>query len=643
MKCFFTLILATLVLAGSSFSQTNTYILNGSASQNSCNCYTLTPATAFQSGSVWNANKISLNTPFDFRFNVNLGCKDADGADGIVFILQPISTSVGAAGGGMGFQGVVPSIGIALDTWQNGESNDPAFDHISIQANGNLDHNLDLDGPVQASTSNPNIEDCGWHDFRITWDPVTRWLRSYFDNVLRVETQVDLIGTIFNNDPMVYWGFGAATGGSNNVQQFCTALNPAFTTNLTGSGACLGETITFTNTSSSFAPIASYHWDFGDNTTSSLATPPPHTYTAPGVYQVKLAIEGFDGCDSDTLRRTISIGDYPVAAMTIADTCSGATPRIRDASSVTVGTINNWNWTITGGPTSTSQHPQFTGLPPGIYPVTLTVESNLGCASAPASGSVTILESPVISAAASATDICVNASVTFEGSQSGALVIDSWNWKLSDGRSLSDQEITTNFFNPGTYTAELTVDAANGCKSAPATTQVTVHQAIANAGRDTVFIQNQPFQLQGTGGSIYSWSPSTGLSDPGIANPTGVLTDDITYTLTVTTPEGCVDTDEINITVFKGSQIYVPGGFTPNGDGRNEKLGPYYIGIKSVDYFQVFNRWGEQVFLTKDLYQQWDGRFRGEPQPSGVYVWQLRATDYVGKVYELKGTTTIIR
>ncbi|TMI86947.1 MAG: hypothetical protein E6H06_20315, partial [Bacteroidetes bacterium] len=104
-----------------SFSQ---YILNGSASKNNCNCYTLTTEKITQSGSVWNSNKIDLSNSFDFHFNVYLGCKDLSGADGIVFILQPIilqpiSTSVGTTGEGMGFEGVSPSVGISLDTWQN--------------------------------------------------------------------------------------------------------------------------------------------------------------------------------------------------------------------------------------------------------------------------------------------------------------------------------------------------------------------------------------------------------------------------------------------------------------------------------------------------------------------------------------------
>src|ERR1700759_4634097 len=102
------LFIATIIalLPAWSMAQPGTYIVNGSASTNSCNCYTLTPAVNTQSGSVWNANKINLNNPFDFIFNVFLGCNDDNGADGIVFILQPISTSVGTTGGGMGFEGI---------------------------------------------------------------------------------------------------------------------------------------------------------------------------------------------------------------------------------------------------------------------------------------------------------------------------------------------------------------------------------------------------------------------------------------------------------------------------------------------------------------------------------------------------------
>src|ERR1041384_3541107 len=148
----------------------NPYFMNGSAIQENCNCYTLTPDLTTQSGSVWNVNKISLLNSFDYKFDVFLGCEDG-GADGIVFVLQPISVSVGSNGGGLGYENVSPSIGVAIDTWQNTINSDPFEDHIAIHRNGDINHNTanNLAGPVSALANGANIEDCKSHSLRIVW------------------------------------------------------------------------------------------------------------------------------------------------------------------------------------------------------------------------------------------------------------------------------------------------------------------------------------------------------------------------------------------------------------------------------------------------------------------------------------------
>ena len=172
------------------FAQEETpYILNGSTIQESCNCYQLTYDQMFQAGSVWNKNQIDLSESFNYIFNVYLGCKDRNGADGIAFVLQPISTSIGTAGQGIGFQNVSPSIGIPIDTWQNFDFNDPSFDHIGIFKNGDLHVGTanTLAGPVQALADNPNIEDCQWHTFRIIWDAGAKILSAEIDGVPRVQ------------------------------------------------------------------------------------------------------------------------------------------------------------------------------------------------------------------------------------------------------------------------------------------------------------------------------------------------------------------------------------------------------------------------------------------------------------------------
>lgn len=631
-----------LFLQVQAFSQADTYILNGNATQDNCNCYTLTQPQQFQNGSVWNATKIDLQTPFDFTFNVYLGCPD-QGADGMVFILQPISTSIGNSGEGMGFDGIVPSIGISLDTYQNINRNDPVYDHLSIQSMGRVTHDAqDLAPVVQASATSENIEDCQWHTLRIAWDPATHNLSTYFDGVFRQQANVDLIGAIFNNDPMVYWGFSAATGGEVNLQRFCTALNPKFNTNLPENKACIGTPVSFDNISESFAPIASFHWDFGDNTTSSEMNPPPHNYAEPGIYEVKLVLTGLDGCLSDTLKRTISIGDYPTAAFEVTDTCQGFAPRLTESSFANVGTISQWEWRLDGAPVSTSQQPILNGIEPGPHTLTLTVQSDIGCASQPVSHNFIIERSPAIDA--QGLNGCVDEPVQFNAWQlDNATWISYWIWDFGDGGTSSISDPQHIFNEAGDYQVSVSSMGDNGCASEPIILQTFISRAIANAGNDTLIMQGDALQLSGTGGGLFEWSPATWLSDPGIANPIATPQDDITYTLTVTNNEGCIDTDEIKIEVFKGSYIYVPTGFTPDANGLNDVLIPMYGGIKTLHQFSIYNRWGERIFFTKNMNEGWDGRLKGKDQGTGVFVWMIDAVDYAGKVYKLKGSFSLIR
>ncbi len=622
-----------------SFSQ---YILNGAAVQNSCNCYTLTQEVNTQSGSVWNSNKINLNQPFDYWFNVFLGCKNDNGADGMVFMLQPLSTSIGTTGEGMGFEGITPSVGISLDTWQNTNRNDPAYDHINIQVNGIVTHGTDLAGPVPMSIVSDDVEDCNWHVLRIAWNPVTKTLTSWFDDIQRVQAVVDLVATVFNNDPLVYWGFTAATGGSNNIQKFCTALNPGFSTNLPNNITCINQPVIFQNSSQSFGPIQNYYWDFGDGTTSTSQNPPPHNFPQPGNYEIKMVVTALDGCRSDTLKKNVVIGSKPVAGFKIFDTCFLQPIRIKDQSTTLVGSVNKWTWSVNGVFASSSQQPQFTGLIPGNYEIKLAVESVYGCKSDTVTGFVNINPRPVI--AANFPDGCMNTLVQFNANQiDNSTTITQWNWNFNDGGKSGLQNPTHNFTTSGNQTINSWAIAGNGCSSDTITDNINIVFAKADAGRDTVIIQNIPFLMQGSGGLNYSWAPSTGLNNPSISNPIALPQDDITYVLTVITAEGCIAADAINVTVFKGSAIYVPTAFTPNNDRLNDELKPTYYGIKTLDYFIVYNRWGEKVFETKEMSKGWDAKINGVNQASGTFVWVVQATDYVGQMLKQKGAVAIIR
>jgi gliding motility-associated-like protein len=122
-----------------------------------------------------------------------------------------------------------------------------------------------------------------------------------------------------------------------------------------------------------------------------------------------------------------------------------------------------------------------------------------------------------------------------------------------------------------------------------------------------------------------------------------MITGDITYTVTATTPAGCVGTGSIKIQAVKQADILVPGAFSPNGDGRNDLLRVHLIGMRSLSYFQVFNRWGQQVFASRNAADGWDGTLGGEAQPSGTYVWIAAGVDFRGNLLERRGTAILVR
>lgn len=195
----------------------------------------------------------------------------------------------------------------------------------------------------------------------------------------------------------------------------------------------------------------------------------------------------------------------------------------------------------------------------------------------------------------------------------------------------------------------LTVSDTLGCPKA-VTDTITVRvtpKVYAFAGNDTVIIATQPLQLNATGATNYTWSPTIGMNNPEIANPIVTLPatiDSVRYMVKAETPEGCVGYDDILVIVFKTSpDIFVPSAFSPNGDGLNDDIKPILVGMKEFKFFQIFNRYGQLIFSTNEIGKGWDGTFKGEKQASGTFVYQAEAIDYTGKVVDKKGTIVLIR
>lgn len=624
----------------------NPYHINGNASQENCNCYTLTPNQTTMSGSVWNINKINLNQSFDYHFNVYLGCNDSLGADGIAFVLQPISTSIGTSGEGLGVEGVTPSVIVSIDTYQNFNKNDPSYDHLDIHLNGDLTHGSvnNIVGPVQALAYSDNIEDCQWHVFRIVWDAVNKQITVYMDGNQRLHTNIDLVQSVFSGDPMVFWGFTAATGGATNHQRFCTSLNAEFSFPQ-NQISCYPTPIQLIDSSTSFGNIVKWFWDFGDGTTDTTANPLPHVYPEPGNYTVKLNILGNNGCLSDTFQQQVVAGSKPIVDFDFKSPpyCDDKLIPFNDLSTVDFGTINQWNWNINGTNNTTDNNQFSKQLPLGVNQISLQVQTKEGCTSDAITKTVTIDPHPDISISG-LSGACREDIVLFSAiNDNPSVPLQEIYWNFGDNNTGTASTVSHSYADTGVYTIRSYALANNGCPSDTLSQSIIIYGTYANAGNDTIVAIGQPLQLQASGGQYYNWSPSIGLSNTDTPNPVAILTEDITYTVTVFAEAGCATSDEITIKAYKGPEFYVPNAFTPNGDGNNDVFRFTAAGMADIYYFRVFNRYGQLVYYSKDPKMGWDGTINGKPQSADTYVWMIEGKDYTGEPVKKKGTVTLLR
>ncbi len=277
--------------------------------------------------------------------------------------------------------------------------------------------------------------------------------------------------------------------------------------------------------------------------------------------------------------------------------------------------------------------------------VTTTYQVLARIGSCTATDNITITTVPYPFAnAGNDTAICFNTSAVLNGRHDGS----SFTW--SPVSTLVNPNTLNPTASPTANTAYILTSRNNvGCPK-PGFDTVIVNvlpQIFPFAGNDTLVVVGQPLQFNAEGGTRYLWTPPTGLNNVNIKNPIGIYgqeTDSIRYKVQVFNDIGCYDSTFVSVKVFKTNPyVFVPTAFTPNGDGLNDLIRPIAVGVQKINYFRIFNRWGEMVFSTTTNEQGWDGRIKGTPQGSNVFVWMVSAIDYIGKPIFLKGTVTLIR
>ena len=497
------------------------FVLNGQATDLGQGCYQLTYLTTFALGTAWSPNLVDLSEPFDLRFEIFLGCSDGNGADGMVFGLQALSSNAGSAGAGIGFGGIAPSIGIEFDTHTNYNFNDPSFDHTALIINGDVDHtntNNTLVAPIQLDPNNNDVEDCEYHDVRIIWDPTNFNLKMYFDCNLRIDHNftTNPITGIFNNDPMVYWGFTSATGGFTNEHRFCLNNNP-FTGSSRDTAICKGDSVQLY-----FSGGVNYSWNTSvglDDNTSSSPVFYPQTST-------QYVVEITDAC-----------GDiwYDTANITVENPHVfdlGADTAICDGETVTLDAVNaagvSYEWSTSA---TTAQINVGTA---NIYSVTATK----GACITTDNIQVDILDLPSIDFG-SETVVCPNQPLILNATAPNGNIV--WSNGSSGNSIVVDQ--------PGSYW----VTASNPCASISDSISVTAETLpTVELGPLVEICEGELATFDGTVSNAASYSWSNGATSP-------IQTFDTTGTWTLTVSNVCGSvTDEAEVLFWPSPQIGLP-------------------------------------------------------------------------------------
>ncbi|MBL7774686.1 MAG: gliding motility-associated C-terminal domain-containing protein, partial [Saprospiraceae bacterium] len=191
--------------------------------------------------------------------------------------------------------------------------------------------------------------------------------------------------------------------------------------------------------------------------------------------------------------------------------------------------------------------------------------------------------------------------------------------------------------------------AANGCDSVVTVRVAALPALDLSMPADTTIGIGASVLLQasasGAGPLQYSWTPAAPLSCTDCPDPTAAPEVNTLFTLLVTDASGCQRADSVHVRIDERCRWLPVNAFTPDGDGYNDWFHPVTDPcIRTVRHWQIFNRWGQEVFERRDFAPNqpqlgWDGG----RHPSDVYIWVAEVVYYNGENGQYKGEVTLLR
>ena len=286
----------------------------------------------------------------------------------------------------------------------------------------------------------------------------------------------------------------------------------------------------------------------------------------------------------------------------------------------------------------------------GLKTIKLSVEED-GCSSELSSTDVNVLRTPLSGFDSNIQEGCVPFTVDFNNTSSNLGSNVSYRWSFGNGDESADFAPSYTYTEPGQYSVTLVVTNDEKCSNTFVQTDYIKANETPVADFEPVppetVLEQPTIDFTNNSSSAESLTYSWDFGDGGNSSeqaPSHTYTAVGTYTvlLLVTTPNGCENTSEKEVIIHPDIALYAPNAFTPNGDGLNDVFDVKGVAVNKY-LLQIFSRWGDLIYESKNLEEQWDGKFNGELVPAGTYVYTINYTNMLNKEYTKKGSVTVVR
>lgn len=283
----------------------------------------------------------------------------------------------------------------------------------------------------------------------------------------------------------------------------------------------------------------------------------------------------------------------------------------------------------------------------------VTVSDDCGSPTASAAVSIHVLDTPPISFTSDINSGCQPLTVYFNEQSPDIGQTYVWDFGDTDPSNIGTDKHPVHIFkSSGIFDVHLDVFSAEGCKnSLTIENMIEVYklpEAKFFANPDLVDILNPEvyFENHSTDNFYNYWSFGDGDSSI-IESPIHTyanFANEYSISLIVESEHGCLDSVLSHIKVENVITIYVPTAFSPDNDGINDK---FYVVGNGIDLdnfnISIYNRWGELIYNSDDIFRAWDGTANGHNVQPGIYKWLLIYKDENGVEYEKSGTVNVIR